>query len=667
VSEQEIPSSFPPPLPEPPETVVEELVFDARVEPVTPGGPPSTPDAPFAAAPPSVPPIPAQPGYLPPGYVAPDNAAPGYTTPGYVAPGYAAPGYAAPGYPTPGYAAPGYPPPVSAAPGYTDPTTAAPGYADPGFATPGYAAPVSAPGYPVSAPGYPAPVSAPGYPAPVSAPGYPAPVSAAPVYGAPVYPAPGGYAPGGYAPGGYAPGGYAPGGYAPGSVPPGYAPPGYPGFGGPGFPPPPPRRRKTGLFIGIGAIVLLLCAGLGVVFYSIGSKADKTLKAGAKATPTATTVPRIAPPPPPDPTTMNGSLALQGKALVAGDQAGWMAAVDPAARSAVAEYQRLFHNLHGMKVALWDQASAGGDEAPIGVEHYSIAATYCFLQSPCTKMTVTLPVTATLKAGRVVIESISVPKKNYETYAPFPWLTANLSVMTGPRVIVAASSAESSHLTAALHVAEEAAVVADKFAHWNRTDVYIVYLASVKEAGSWLGGVTHANQYTGTINPVTDTDIESLMIMPAAASYAGPGGLAYTMRWTFGKAAVDAGVGEGGDNDSLTAGMAEYIATYGHSGWLGNEFSGIHSFVRSSKWNKSVVLTKELQSTASDSTRRAARGIGFYALTRMVQKYGLAKTLDFWGYVERNSETLQEASQLAFGTPWATVNADCVAYIKSKA
>jgi hypothetical protein len=477
---------------------------------------------------------------------------------------------------------------------------------------------------------------------------------------------PPGYAPSSAVPAGYpaapVPPGYAQQGYTPvGYAPPGYVPPGYPPIA-----PAPRRKRRTGLFIGIGVVVLALCAGLGVAAYVVGKKVDHTIATGTGSSTASSTSPSSKPSGPPDATTVNGSLRLQSAALVAGDEAGWMAAVDPAKPAAVAEYQRIFHNLHAMKIASLDQNSVGGDDAATTtLDAYDITLNYCLVQAPCQKNTATLHTTAMLVGGRAVIESISTPAADPDSESPYPWLVANLSVAVGQRVVVAASSSESSHLQAALSDAEQAATVADKYAHWARPDVYVVYLASVKEAGTWFGGLEDAKNYLSMMNPVSITDLESVLIMPNASLYGGPGGLLESMQWALGDVALSYGTSPDGDN-SLTYGLHTYVSVDGHPSWGDLGSSDVRTFIHSGKWNKSVYLTSELGSS-SQSTRWAAEGIGYYAIKRMVQKYGLDKTLTFWGDLARSGDAIDTASRQAFGVPWSTVNADCVAYVKSVA
>jgi hypothetical protein len=107
------------------------------------------------------------------------------------------------------------------------------------------------------------------------------PVSAYPVSGYPVsgYPGPG-----------------YPGSAYPMSGVPASGLPGYPGYPPPyGFPPPPaPKKRRTGLWIGLGAglvVLLLMCGGIGTVFVVRANRVDRAVPVattGTRAQPTGT-------------------------------------------------------------------------------------------------------------------------------------------------------------------------------------------------------------------------------------------------------------------------------------------------------------------------------------------------------------------------------------------
>jgi hypothetical protein len=527
-----------------------------------------------------------------------------------------------------------------------DPTIAIP--AQPYSGVPLTGAPYQAPQFPTYQPGH----AQPGYPQP----GYPQ-----PGYPQPGYPQPT------YQPGYAQPNYPVPAQYAPPAAPPGYPPtPHYPG----GFPPPyylpePPRRKRRWLLIGgilAGFVVLALCAG--VIGYGLPSLLSNSPSTGST-------------PPVPGSTATAGSgvlsddqlfqqaLDTQGSALLKNDQAGWLAAVDPAAKSAIAVYKRLFHNLTQLHVGLWKPSSSDFVELTAAKQTFSVGVTYCLGSATCTGTRASFKVTAVKRDGKVVFESIATPKPSIFTNQPLPWEVATLTAVVGKRVIVAASSSWSFRLNSALATAEKAAAAADSYAQWGKPAMYVVYLANATEGKTWFdGNLKHVDGVSYTVSP---TDIQIVIMMPYAAetSYAGPGGLNTVIQHEMGHvvtlwAASDRSHG----HDSFIEGIAEYIAYNGHSTWAKYRNQDTRAYIRSGKWtSKSCYMTKEITSN-SVLASSAAYGIGYLTMKYLADKYGQAKMLSFWGDIERNGKTLDSAAKTEFSKPWASVNTSCVAYVR---
>ena len=143
---------------------------------------------------------------------------------------------------------------------------------------------------------------------------------------------------------------------------------------------------------------------------------------------------------------------------------------------------------------------------------------------------------------------------------------------------------------------------------------------------------------------------------------AGPGKIAAVVQHEMGHAATLQGARYNG-HDSFVEGIAEYCAYTGHpSSWASYRIDDVRDYIRTGKWSKQVYLTDEI--TSKDGlTASAAYGIGYLALRHLVEKYGLAKMLAFWGSIEQTGHTPEVAAQATFHVSWATLNADCVAYI----
>jgi len=538
-------------------------------------------------------------------------------------------------------------PTIALPPPFATPTTATPTTAAPYSGVPYSGMPYSGAPYPTYQPpqsptygaaGY----SQPGYP---PQPGYATPPGYTSGYASPGYPVPNQYAPPTTYPG--APAGYPPA--PPGTYPPYYAPE-------------PPRRRRGLLISGIvaGIVIVALCAGL--IAYSVPT----LLHSGSDPTPTAAGAS-------PNSTAGSGvvtdddlfqrALDAQGAALLKGDQSGWLAAVDPAATSAVSAYKRLYHNLTQLHVQVWKPSSSDFVELSAVKQTFSIGVNYCFGTDACSGTRASLKVTALKRDGKVIFEGIAAPKASLLTNQPLPWEVANLTAVVGKRVIVAASSAWSFKLQSALGTAEKAAEAADKYAQWGRPTMYVVYLANSTEGKTWFDGdLKHVDGVSYTISP---TDIQIVIMMPFAAEvgYAGPGGLNTVIQHEMGHVVtLWAASDRPNDHDSFIEGIAEYIAYNGHTSWAKYRIADTRAYIRGHKFTK-CYLTSEITAD-SVLASSAAYGIGYLAMKYLAGKYGQTKMLSFWGDVERDGKSLDAASQLEFGKPWSSVNSSCVSYVR---
>jgi len=411
------------------------------------------------------------------------------------------------------------------------------------------------------------------------------------------------------------------------------------------------------------AAVFGLFVAIGVIVTARGHDAKRvTAVTTAAATPTTDAVGEPTQSPP-DLTTFNGVLTAQEAALLRGDERGWLAPVDPKAPAAIAEAKRIFHNMRAMHVTAWDQSSIGGFNPVTATKQtYEIDVSYCLAVPSCNNTQATLVATVQLHGGKVLIESLTAPKANTHTNDPLPWEVATLSAVVGPRVIVAASSAESSRLKSALSAAEGAAANADKFAMWGKPEVYVVYLADHSESRQWFHA--DASSDLGMAITMTASDIQVLMVLPDAAEVrdAGPGGFPSVLRHEFGHVATLTGISSN-DDDSLVEGVAEYISFAGHPSWAQDDNYAARVYIRSGKWSKKIYLTKEIFSK-NLITANAAYGIGYLGLRYLANAYGQHAMLAFWGDVEHQGISLNGASETEFHKPWTSVNAGAVAYVK---
>ena len=356
-------------------------------------------------------------------------------------------------------------------------------------------------------------------------------------------------------------------------------------------------------------------------------------------------------------------LNAQSGALIDGNEAGFLAAVDPTATSAVAAYKRMYANLRALHVSTFDQsADASFVDGRADVE---IGVYYC-LAYLCGEAD--LDVTFDVVNGKAKIVAYTAPAVSADDVVPIPWQASALSVVTGTDatgtdVIVAADAAEKSQLSRVLPMAERAAAAADKYAHWEEVPTYLVYLAGHRDAAKWFGGILENSD--GESVSLSSTDIEVMVVLPDAADkrYTGDGGLEMVIQHEMGHVATLYNDSQDYDYDSLIEGIAEYIAYTGHPTWDDYRLADAREYVREGKWSGQCYLTKEI-SSSDGLTGSAAYGIGYLTIKYLVGKYGESAMLDFWGRVERDGLTVDEAARSTFDVAWKTINTGCASYIR---
>jgi hypothetical protein len=222
---------------------------------------------------------------------------------------------------------------------------------------------------------------------------------------------------------------------------------------------------------------------------------------------------------------VQAALDAQSAALLRGDQAGFLAQVDPAVPAAVTAYTRLYHNLRQLHVEVWKASSASVVDLSSGKTTFTMSVQYCFDATTCDGVRASLHVTAEKSAGRVLFSGLAAPKASGLSNQPLPWEVSTITAVVGNRVVLAASSAWASRLSHVLPIAEAAAAAADKYAKWGTPTNYVIYLASASEGKIWYdGGLKNADGVSYTI---AARDIQMVIMMPYAteSGYSGPGGI----------------------------------------------------------------------------------------------------------------------------------------------
>ena len=442
------------------------------------------------------------------------------------------------------------------------------------------------------------------------------------------------------------------------------------------------------MLIAAGVVVAALIIG-GVVYVTAGTApASGTAAAGASRSPSAPASP-VPSSTPPAALTLNDLLTAQSAALLAGNEAGWLALVKPSEKNTVAVYRRLYDGLRALQVRRLSQVVADdtgydtlgswnvGDDRPADV-----TVTFCAFVDSCSDqhamLHVHVTVTTSAAGPHALIDGIDsqfTDRSSTHSMAPWPWQVADLHSVVGRRVILASSATYASRLPALLPAAERAAERADTLAIGDKPPVYIVYLATAAEYKRWFT-IKHTASEAGVAVTLGSNDIEVLIRMPDAdqTRLVGAGGVAAVIGHEFGHVAtlqekstkIDsaAAMFSGGDDD-LVEGIAEYCSYTGHpASWSAARLANVRTYIRSGKWSGDAFLSREV--TSSDGlTASAAYGIGYLTIRRLVQRFGLERTLEFWEQTENLPYAIpDQASQAVFHASWTSVNADLAHYIR---
>ena len=424
-------------------------------------------------------------------------------------------------------------------------------------------------------------------------------------------------------------------------------------LGAPWQPPPPLPRRKPGNGGLIAAIVAIVAMVVVIVAPIPGSSPGwigSSKPTGAEAAKIPDTPYELA----------QQTLDKQAAALVRGDQAGWLAAVDPAQPKLRKQYQNLFTTLRTLKVT---KLTYDLDPAiPVRDEITSTAAVdYCFFRTakacvepPWFSQKLTLKQTA----KGWVISRLSTDKDTAQT----PWQNGNLVFKQGKRVIVGAPASLKGRLSEAVAAGDKAAAVDDKIAKAvrNPQEKYRIFLADDKAWNAWYGGRFPSYSVAYTI-PLGDSGSDVVLHMPDFDSRTQ---LQITVQHEMAHVATLSNVDH--DEDDKDLWLMEGVAEY--AGWLplhagrDLEMPILHEAFQGKSRPKTIAAAPIDPDSSGDQVD-IFYGLGHYAVDCMVTKYGERKTLEFVRLKLREKKSLDLASRTALGTPFSAVDKGCLSWI----
>ncbi|GEM_PF-2588787 len=446
--------------------------------------------------------------------------------------------------------------------------------------------------------------------------------------------------------------------------------PSYPQPFAPGYPQPgaPTGRRWPAIVAVVAVWALLLGASITYVatHAEVHTVADTSQSAARTSTPTRSASPtRTAPQ-----TAVGAVLAEQQTALITNNEAAWLATVDPDNAPLTASYRTLFRNLQALEVTLWASVETN-TRSTSDATTVSVRTRYCLSNLNCPDLAVASTVgdrmlpeyrrdmTFAARGGRLVVTSSSSTAGSY----PLPWDSTALTVVKGPRVMVAAPPALAGRAASVSVLAERAAAVSDRFARWLWPERYVVYLADADQFATWYGsgkpsGAVGVSFQTSTVSNDVIVDM----------SEARQDQLTLILTHEFGHVVTRMGAktvltsARPFPMDSFVEGIADYIAQDGVP--LANYYrlASTRSFIRT-QWNGRLDLN--LADVKDDVG--AVYAIGFLTLRCVTERYGELPMLAFLAAVIREYHSLEQAAPATLGADWPTVSSGCVSYVRQAA
>jgi hypothetical protein len=388
----------------------------------------------------------------------------------------------------------------------------------------------------------------------------------------------------------------------------------------------------------------------------------------------AAVAPSSAPPTPQTPDELtSAALKAQAAALIAGDEAGWLAAVDPGQPKLRARYASMYRSLRGLGVSHFTYHSY----APGGIKKGTVAVrahvAYCFSRDTCPDYSdyqwegpprIAQALTFKQVGGRWVISALGKAAKPNELQ-PTPWEKGDLVFAHGKRVTVAAAKSQRRHLKRVLALAEKSAAITDRYAAYvkNPQSRYRIYLADDRAWKSWYGGEKD-KWVVGLAVPLNEAGTDTVLRMSEMDDRQL---LSTTIQHEMGHVVTLSGATtrDHAEDRWLSEGIAEYIGWAPKSAAQSWRKSSVRIIFRGNK-RLTTMVSKPLGSKASDRAVDAFYGLGHFAADCLAEKYGEKKLFTFVGLALRQDNTYDQASRDAFGKPFATVDKACVSWIKKQ-
>ncbi|GAB2570358.1 hypothetical protein Aab01nite_06180 [Paractinoplanes abujensis] len=366
------------------------------------------------------------------------------------------------------------------------------------------------------------------------------------------------------------------------------------------------------------------------------------------------------------------ALEAHAEALIAGDEQGWLAAVDTPLRT---RYRNMFRSLRALDVTRFDYETGVGQPVrgnPAAVS-FRAEVNYCLGTDMCPDKTgsdwqgpphIEQRLTMRETGGRYVI-SAAAPGPSEDPRRPAPWENGELVALRGSRVTLFAAPAQRAYLNRVLPLAEAAARVDDRFAALIGTQQsrYRIYLAGEAQWRSWYGG-EDSDWAIGLAIPLNMHGIDVMLRMKELDD--NPVMLRVALQHELGHVVTLSGAyrADAAEDTWLSEGIAEYI------GWW--PLSGARTLRRSSvRWALNRRAATSMIPVQPGPGAAARAGDAFYGLSHlavdcMAKKYGDQRLFTFVRLVLTQDNELDQAARDAYGVPFTTVDRACVKWVRQQ-
>ncbi|WP_433214089.1 basic secretory protein-like protein [Dactylosporangium sp. CS-047395] len=386
--------------------------------------------------------------------------------------------------------------------------------------------------------------------------------------------------------------------------------------------------------------------------------ADAAGHPNARAGAGQTTAPVATPNAPP--TSLDGRinrvLQDQASALLNGDEAGFLRAVDPSARGLRADLARRYGSLRKLQVKVWQPAAETAARTEDGgTARVTVLVQYCYVVTTCEPMNLEADTRWKVGGSGVTLLEFGTAK----VLGPRPWEVSDLRTAIGDRVVMSTTAKYADRLPSMLAAAEQAAALTDQYARWGPPPSrYVVYLAGPEEWAAWYG-MAQEPWVIGFALPLTASATEIVL----NAAQVDTQGTLDVLRHEFTHVVTLSGVEKSWAHTWwLVEGIAEYVRVKG-TGKPFDSLPDVRKYVHGGDWKGEIDLD-DPPGDATTADVSARYGIAYLTLQHLADRFGEAKLLNFFKYAVRDGRSLDAAARKAFGVRWNDLQNDCARYVR---